>query len=540
MAGYMRGRMGCASFHSRVTAGDVRNMYVNILPRSPVGGYRGIRVSFAEALLHSYSKHSPRYHHGSFLDTRLYASKEGGDVVEELVGQLKDSGGGGVKKSALVKCKVGQLRMVCDALGLSDTGTKPVLVDRILSYSDKKSASYSPPASASASPPPASASPLEKKKNNSSSNGTTSSSAPSINDVSSTLADETFHVTWLGTSSGAPTSRRNVSSMALSLNSETVVLVDCGEGTRNQLRSAQIDPATISHIFITHLHGDHCFGISGGLSTIMNARKGTPREKEPVYIYGPPELHRLVVASCKAAQMQLTMPVIVTGWVLDPQKQQSPTTVPGLPLLQLALQGPDQHQTLDLRQAREWQKAYDAGSDQIVRRGMTWSTQLDNKLRVTAAQLQHRMPCWGYVFEEPPAQGINPRKIVLLGDTCNSEAIAKPAMGCDLLSHEATYKNGMEDKARIATHSTSSQAGSFARRVKAKNLVLTHFSARYDQVDKYKKMWTTAREKGMTVGEMQSSSVATLQEEARATAGNARVYLANDFYTFRLSPKRTE
>ena len=347
-------------------------------------------------------------------------------------------------------------------------------------------------------------------------------------------------MTWLGTSSGAPTSRRNVSSMALSLNSDTVVLVDCGEGTRNQLRSAQIDPATISHMFITHLHGDHCFGISGGLSTIMNARKGTPREKEPVYIYGPPELHRLVVASCKAAQMQLTMPVIVTGWVLDPQKQHPPTTVPGLPLLQLALQGPDQHKSLDPRQAREWQKAYDTGSDQIVQRGMTWSTQLDNKLRVTAAQLQHRMPCWGYVFEEPPAQGMTPRKIVLLGDTCNSEAIAKPAMGCDLLSHEATYKNGMEDKARIATHSTSSQAGNFARRVKAKNLVLTHFSARYDQVDKYKKMWTTAREKGMTVGEMQSSSVATLQEEARATAGNARVYLANDFYTFRLSPKHLQ
>lgn len=537
MAGYMRGRMGCASFHLRATAGDARNTNMNILPRSYVGGYRGVRVSFAETLVHVHSSHSRRYHHGSLLDTRLYAldvTKEDGDVVDELVGQLRE--GGGVKKSALVKCKVGQLRMVCDALGLSDTGTKPVLVDRI--FSDAKSASVAPSSSSSAS-----ASPLErttKNNNNTSSNGyTASSSAPSINGVSSLLAHETFHVTWLGTSSGAPTSRRNVSSMALSLNSDTVVLVDCGEGTRNQLRSAQIDPATISHMFITHLHGDHCFGISGGLSTIMNARKGTPREKEPVYIYGPPELHRLVVASCKAAQMQLTMPVIVTGWVLDPQKQQAPTAVPGLPLLQLALQGPDQHQALDLRQAREWQKAYDAGSDQIVQRGMTWSTQLDNKLRVTAAQLQHRMPCWGYVFEEPPAQGINPRKIVLLGDTCNSEAIANPAMGCDLLSHEATYKNGMEDKARIATHSTSSQAGSFARRVKAKNLVLTHFSARYDQVDKYKKMWTTAREKGMTVGEMQSSSVATLQEEARATAGNARVYLANDFYTFRLSPKRT-
>lgn len=95
----------------------------------------------------------------------------------------------------------------------------------------------------------------------------------------------------------------------------------------------------------------------------------------------------------------------------------------------------------------------------------------------------------------------------------------------------------MEEKARIATHSTSSQAGAFARRVKAKSLVLTHFSARYDQVDKYKKMWTTAKEMGMTVGEMQSSSVGILREEASAESGTARVYLANDYYTFQVKPR---
>lgn len=414
-------------------------------------------------------------------------------------------------KSSLVKYRVGQLRELCRDAGLSEEGTKPVLVERLWAHVQGMVHSVGT---------------LEKDSDD------------EMVEMESPGA-RTLYVTWLGTSSGAPTSRRNVSSMALRLDEENVILVDCGEGTRNQLRTANIDPCHVSHIFITHLHGDHCFGIAGGLSAIMNARRGTAREREPIYIYGPPELHRLVAASCKAAQMKFNVPVVVTGWVLDPARARSPVAVPGEPMLQVALQGPDQR--VHPKKGQEIQKLYENGSDQIVQNGLTWSVSLeDHGVRVTSAQLQHRMPCWGYVFEEFPTDDeYAPRKIVLLGDTCNSESIARAAMDCDLLSHEATYKNGMEDKARIATHSTSSQAGSFARRVNAKALVLTHFSARYDQVDKYKKMWTTAREKGMTVGEMQSSSVSILQEEAKAEAGDqCRVYLANDFYTFRLSPKR--
>lgn len=411
-------------------------------------------------------------------------------------------------KSSLVKYRVAELRELCRNAGLSEQGTKPVLVERLWEYVEGT--------------------------------GTPEDEGGVVTEGDSRVGN-TLYVTWLGTSSGAPTSRRNVSSMALRLDDEHVMLVDCGEGTRNQLRTATIDPAHVSHIFITHLHGDHCFGIAGGLSAIMNARRGTVRQKEPVYIYGPPELHRLVAASCKAAQMKFTTPVVVIGWVLDPARAKSPVAVPGEPMLYVGLQGPDQR--IHPKQAHDLQKSYEHGSDQIVQHGLTWSLSLDEYgITVTSAQLQHRMPCWGYVFEECPTDDeYEPRKIVLLGDTCNSESIAKAAMDCDLLSHEATYKNGMEEKARIATHSTSSQAGSFARRVNAKALVLTHFSARYDQVDKYKKMWTTAREKGMTVGEMQSSLVSILQEEAKAEAGDdCRVYLANDFYTFRLSPKKRQ
>lgn len=433
-----------------------------------------------------------------------------------------------LKKSELNACRVAALREMCATRGLSSEGLKPVLVERLLDFqageageaaSVQRAAGGGLPGEDSAAAQHAAARTVPAERPN------------------PDAQRQKYTVTWLGTSSGSPTSRRNVSSMALRLDDSNVVLVDCGEGTRNQMRAAKIRPALVSHIFITHLHGDHCFGIAGMLLAIMNGRRGTDREKEPVYIYGPPELHRLVAASCKAAQMTLTMPVIVTGFALDPRKEVLPprAVIPNESNYLVALQGPDQKTGVSKKQMQRLealQRAYEQGSDQIVQNGLTWSVDVLQdrfKIRVTSAQLQHRMPCWGYVFENVE----DGRKVVLLGDTCNSEAIARAAMNCDVLSHEATYKVGMEDKARIATHSTSAQAGSFAGQIQAKALVLTHFSARYDQVDKYKKMFVKAREKGMSVADMQSSNVSVLKEEAKEAAGNGvSVYLANDYYRY--------
>ncbi len=398
-------------------------------------------------------------------------------------------------------------------------------------------------------------------------------------------------VQWLGTSSGAPTSRRNVSCIALR-HLDRIYLVDCGEGTRNQLRAAGLNPAVISHIFITHLHGDHCFGIPGTLAAIAAARVGTPLASEPVHIYGPPELHRLMLASFKAAGLQLSTPVIVKTWIFDPAKKMTPAAVDPAGQLLLGTQPPDQAGVVPADTARNWQSVYDSGTDQVVRLGLTWSTTLPNGWTVTAAQLQHRMPCWGYVFEEPAAvlepsavvprrhtgtgqdesesenesdsingsesenddaevhnnknknfggtaeggRWVQPgRKMVLLGDTCESSAILDLARGCDVLSHEATFQKGMEEKAAIATHSTSEQAGTFARAARAKNLVLTHFSGRYEQSDKYQKVWVEAKQKGKSMKEMHVSNVVPLAEEARAAAGGAKVFLANDFYAFRVN-----
>jgi ribonuclease Z len=535
-----------------------------------------------------------------------------------------------VLKSHISKMAVVELRNECTLAGLSTDGLKVDLVERLLHWATDKAAtqhslnnsnggvssgsesdeaaprrvgrplktslaSFSSVKEAGAIDDEIFSSPNTSDGSSSatSSYPTTTPKADSQSGLSSSNNNAEVKVQWLGTSSGAPTSRRNVSCIALR-HLDRIFLVDCGEGTRNQLRAACLNTALISHIFITHLHGDHCFGIPGTLAAIAAARVGTPLAAEPIQVFGPPELHRLMLASFKAAGLQLSTPVIVKTWVFDPAKEMVPAAVDPAGQLFLGTQPPDQAGVVPAETARTWQSVYDSGTDQVVRPGLTWSTKLPNGWTVTAAQLQHRMPCWGYVFEEPAAliepsstaalvsrkraedgndndtngsegeeeessdieeeyassgsnnhiskfntnegRWIRPgRKMVLLGDTCDSSAILDLARGCDVLSHEATFQKGMEEKASIATHSTSEQAGAFARMVRAKNLVLTHFSGRYEQSDKYQKVWVEAKQKGKSMKEMHVSNVVPLAEEARAAAGGAKVFLANDFYAFRVS-----
>ena len=105
-------------------------------------------------------------------------------------------------------------------------------------------------------------------------------------------------VTWLGTSSGAPSLRRNVSCMAVSFGASTY-LVDCGEGSSRQLLRANIDPVSIRGIFISHLHGDHCFGLPGMIELISqrHAAAGPSRPPPALQVYGPPGIQQLVKAA---------------------------------------------------------------------------------------------------------------------------------------------------------------------------------------------------------------------------------------------------
>jgi ribonuclease Z len=114
---------------------------------------------------------------------------------------------------------------------------------------------------------------------------------------------------------------------------------------------------------------------------------------------------------------------------------------------------------------------------------------------------------------------LTPRKVVILGDTCDSSAIANAAYGADLVTHEATFAHDLMDKARIAMHSTAGMAGAFARQIRARKLVLTHFSSRYESVHLAALMNDTETTRSIAdsrkepVGMVTDSAVAMFEEE---------------------------
>ena len=265
-------------------------------------------------------------------------------------------------------------------------------------------------------------------------------------------------VTWLGTSSGAPSGKRNVSCIALRLPGATY-LVDCGEGTFNQLQRARIDPTTIKgcvavwlsprrlllgmrvsmlyfaavvcttfhilihRIFVTHMHGDHCFGMLGVLRSIAAAAAASGAPRPAVTVHGPPGVQAEARTALRLLSIDLPIDLTVVQY-----------SAPNVPLgLSEDLELGSCH--LSLRTLSP-EGAPRAASDQPARRARgfsalrdpKWTVRLAGDVMVTAAQLQHRVPCWGYVFAEAPHAG--GRKVVLLGDTMDSAAIAGALSMC--------------------------------------------------------------------------------------------------------------
>ncbi|KAL4440326.1 hypothetical protein ABPG75_003327 [Micractinium tetrahymenae] len=527
--------------------------------------------------------------------------------------RMATEAGGKLTKTAVGRLTVAELRTDCQRLGLSNDGLKAALVDRLMAWWEEQGKQQrlqgqqedGPAAEAGELPMPAAgaamaaagegehtARPKAQQSEEAQQQVQQVQQAQQQRQRAQLEPGGPVSVTWLGTSSGNPTPRRNVSAIAVQFG-ENFYLVDCGEGTHNQLRRMpQLHAANARAIFVTHMHGDHCFGVGGVLAAVQEARRGTLQQGEPLLLFGPPELQSLVLAAVRAGNLVLTTPVVVTGFVLDPQRARHPTKVDDSGMLLFALQPPDQGDRLPPQRAKSWQAAYDQGSEKIVQQGLSWSVRIPGAPLVTAAQLQHRVPCWGYVFQEPPAAVPPPpppsaadnandinsrsgaaacvdsaaaaaadaatvagskgqqwvqrgRKLVILGDTCDSSAIAPLALGCDLLSHEATFCSGMEKKAAIAQHSTTLQAGAFAAAVEAQRLVLTHFSARYESVASAAASMPRGGGGGGRGGrggaapeasDLRRSDLVRLLDETYSTYGRDTLDLAHDFFTVEVPP----
>lgn len=276
---------------------------------------------------------------------------------------------------------------------------------------------------------------------------------------------EPFRVHILGCGSATPTMKHNCSSQIVELRGKCF-MVDCGEGTQTQLRRSRIKFTRLSAVFITHLHGDHCFGLMGLISTF-----GMLGRTSPLHVYAPMEFeavfHQMFDFFCQGLEYQ------VEFHGLDTTK----------------------HEVV-----------YD-----------------DRSLTVETIPLSHRVPCCGYLFREKPGNRHINREMIDFyhvpisqlnniragaswtdeeGNTIPNERLTRPAdparsyaycsdtrympqlynlvKEVSLLYHEATYGSDSIERAKLYYHSTAAQAAQVARQANARQLMLGHFSSRYE------------------------------------------------------------
>lgn len=276
---------------------------------------------------------------------------------------------------------------------------------------------------------------------------------------------EPFKVHILGCGSALPTLQHNASSQIVELR-EKLFMIDCGEGTQIQLRRSRIHFSKIIAVFISHLHGDHCFGLPGMISTF-----GMTGRTAPLHIYAPaafePILDQTLSFFCQGLEFKVVF------------------------------------------------HAVDTTQNKVVYE--------DRSLTVETIPLQHRIDCCGYLFREKPIlphirrdmidfykipiSQINNIKAGADWVTAEGEVIAnswlttpaEPARsyaycsdtryiktlhelvkGVSTLYHESTYSAEDAERARLYWHSTSQDAAKVARDASVGKLLLGHFSARYN------------------------------------------------------------
>lgn len=232
-----------------------------------------------------------------------------------------------------------------------------------------------------------------------------------------------FSLTVIGCGSATPVGHRLSSAFALK-HSQHVFLIDCGEGTQVYLKDNHIHMQRIGRIFISHLHGDHYFGLVGLISSMHLLGRN-----QPLTVYGPPELEHIVRYQLEVGGTELCFPLHFV-----PTQTEKPELL------------------LDTR------------SEQVY-----------------SFPLQHSVPTTGFLFREKKSADAQtaPKSFAYCSDTAYAESIVPFIRNVDVLYHESTF---LETEARLAEerlHSTATQAARIAWQAEAGKLLLGHYSARY-------------------------------------------------------------
>ncbi|HMH21150.1 MAG TPA: ribonuclease Z [Puia sp.] len=275
-------------------------------------------------------------------------------------------------------------------------------------------------------------------------------------------------VTILGNNSALPAFDRHPTAQVVTMD-EHIFLIDCGEGTQTQMGKYKIRRSKINHIFISHLHGDHYFGLIGLLTSMGLLGRSTD-----LTLYAPAPLKEIIELQLRVANIELPYPLHFHA---------------------LEHEGP------------------------IL---------TESRLEVACFNVYHRIECWGFRFREiRPFRRVNPEKArqhnvpssfferlkwgesymtkdgelienqwvtdpapkpksyAYSADTLYDERIIEKVRGVDMLYHETTYLKDLEERAGKRFHSTTAQAATVAQRAGVQRLLIGHFSSKYEKLDPF-------------------------------------------------------
>ena len=279
-----------------------------------------------------------------------------------------------------------------------------------------------------------------------------------------------MNITFLGTSSGVPSLTRNVSSLALKLSqSSEVWLFDCGEGTQHQIMKSNIKSSQIKKIFITHMHGDHIYGLPGLLATL-----GLSGNSKGIEIYGPSELQNFIYSALKSSFCKLSFPlyfVEVENFALENKilfenhkiKVNCARLKHKIPAYGYRVSEKDKPGIFDIKKAQFLK----------IAPGPIYSELQQGKKVV----LEDGRTFDGKEFCGPPREGAS---FVYCTDTVFSEAAISLSKNADLLVHESTFSEEDESMAYEKLHSTTIMAAKTALLSNTKKLIITLLSPRYN------------------------------------------------------------
>lgn len=277
-----------------------------------------------------------------------------------------------------------------------------------------------------------------------------------------------FTVTILGSGAAIPTYERNPTAHIVEVRKH-MLLLDCGEGTQMQLRKSGFKIQKISHIFISHLHGDHYFGLIGLLNTMHLLGRS-----QPLHLYGIQPLIQLIDLQLEFSGTILAYPLVFhpfeteyTSVILD----DSEITVSTIPLNHrvptcgfLISEKPEKRRILKefitkVKVPFQFFDRIKEGEDYTDDEGLVHPNRL--------------------ITEDPPLT----RSYAYCTDTAYHEPIIPLIKDCNLLYHEATFMDDKAEDAHLKFHSTAREAATIALKANVKKLLIGHYSARYKEVE---------------------------------------------------------